>query len=115
MGTRETKVKPYAGRANAREPYHETSMLPNPFVGTCTADSCTYFVVARVMMHNPTARSYKTFVKCEFHVGDGLAATNHRGGSLPARSSRGMEIQAALGLIPGETSSVKITCYPEYR
>ena len=110
-GTWEMKSEAYKGKPGALEPYAEDpKVTPGP--GTCDQQSCGYFPVVTVNLHNPFHTEIGVDVHCSFFVGDWKAKTSKRTGiKMKARSFKVVEMQFNVDGIPaGEQSTFGATC-----
>jgi hypothetical protein len=119
-GTRESSDKPYSGLPAATMPHNSTPEFSVQQVGSCDSTGCTYTVMARVLLHNPTDVDVTADVACEFYLEEGyLAASNERTGILvKARSettgTKAVEVQQMVTLVPGQTASIEGDCHVEW-
>jgi hypothetical protein len=115
-GTRETKVKPYRGDLKATKPYGELekfSVMQQGDSDRCTGGACTYSVMARYMIHNPTEEVVVADVVCRFWLDKGqyeVAKNQRLGIKIPKRSSRGTEIQELAQVTPGKRAELGASC-----
>ena len=112
-GTRETKMKPYAGKPNATKPYHTSKWKePKTISMGCDNASCDYAVTARVALHNPTKNEYTVEVSCKYFLGeDYTAAKNKRKTQkITGHGTKYVELQAIVGAPPGTPDTIGHTC-----
>jgi hypothetical protein len=117
-GTRETKMKTYLGDPGAKEVYitqHSPKTGRTAKQG-CTTAGCTYSVMERVMVHNPTSRKVNVDVLCQWFLkrassGEYAAAKNSRKGvAVDAHASRGVEIQQMITLSQELAIGIEARC-----
>lgn len=95
-GVRYTAPKPYQGEAGRTAPYPEDVKpeMGRVSSGGCTSAGCSYRVLARILLHNPTDNTYKCQVGYSWHMGDYEAAKNSmKDVPLPPHSTVAVELQ----------------------
>jgi hypothetical protein len=116
-GTRESGDKVYSGDKNATAPYAKTVSAKTK-QEICTQASCTYSIVARVMLHNPLPGAVTVDVDCVFTSSNGEyeAGKNHRHGvKVSGNSSKAVEIQQMIGITEEGAQKVGASCEATFR
>jgi hypothetical protein len=95
QGTRYTSPKPYRGRSDAIVAYHEEvePEMGRVNQGGCDSTGCTYWLLARILIHNPTDKPVKADVGYTWYVNVNYKAGSNRIKNVPVPPKKTVAVE----------------------